>query len=212
VSFLKNIKSHLSGAAHAGAGSHERCRLIVGLGNTGERYSATRHNAGFMAVDALASELSQNNWRSRFDSLVAEKKLELAGASTLVVLAKPQTMMNLSGRAVKGLMKHYGLSLDELCVIHDDIDLPPGALRIKSGGGHGGHNGIRDIIAAVGADFARIKVGVGGPPGRMVSAAYVLQQIKGNDLEEFRIDASRGAEAALYLLEHTLIEAQNHFN
>jgi len=213
MSFFQNIRSQLAGGAGGGAGAGvERCRLIVGLGNPGERYGNTRHNAGFFAVDAVASEFDVGNWRARFDSIVAEKKLELAGVGTLLVLAKPQTMMNRSGRAVKGLLKHYGLALDELCVLHDDIDLPPGSLRVKDGGGHGGHNGIRDIISTVGADFVRIKIGVGGPPGRMDSADYVLQPLKGEGLEEFRVDTARGGEAAAFLLEHTLVETQNHFN
>jgi len=211
VSLFQNIRSQLAGGGGVG-GEVERCFLLVGLGNPGERYSNTRHNAGFFALDAVALEFGAGNWRARFDSIVAEKKLELAGVGTLLVLAKPQTMMNRSGRAVKGLMKHYGLTLGELCVLHDDIDLPPGTVRVKDGGGHGGHNGIRDIISTVGPDFIRVKIGVGAPPGRMDSADYVLQPLKGEALEEFRIDAARGGEAAAFLLEHTLIEAQNRFN
>ena len=208
MGFFKDIKSQLSGG---GAGV-ERCRLIVGLGNPGDRYGNTRHNAGFLAVDALSAEFGADNWRARFSSVVAEKKVSLAGVDTLLVLAKPQTMMNRSGTAVKGLLKHYGLGLEDICVLHDDIDLPPGALRIKDGGGHGGHNGIRDIISAVGADFVRVKIGVGSPPGRMDSADYVLQPLKGEGLEELRIDAGRGGEAAAYLLQHSLTETQNQFN
>lgn len=190
----------------------EQSYLVVGLGNPGERYQATRHNAGFLAVDALAQELGATNWRLRFDSLVVEKKLTLLGVPTLLVIAKPQTMMNCSGRAVKGLTKHYHLSPEHVFVIHDDIDLPWGALRIKAGGGHGGHNGIRDLIATSGPDFVRIKMGVGSPPGRMDSADYVLQQLKGTTLEELHTAAAEAAEAARFLLEHTLIEAQNRFN
>lgn len=189
-----------------------QCRIIAGLGNPGDRYASTRHNAGFLALDALASELDAHNWRARFESMVTEKAVSLAGEHILVVLAKPQTMMNLSGRAVKGLLSHYKVDSKALIVLHDDIDLPPGSLRIKSGGGHGGHNGIRDIISAIGPDFTRIKVGVGSPPGRMDSAAYVLQSLKGEPLEELRVDAARAAEAARHLLEHGLVEAQNRFN
>jgi len=190
----------------------EQLWVVAGLGNPGDRYSTTRHNAGFIAADALAAELGIAKWRARFESLVAEHRLTLNGAPALLVLAKPQTMMNRSGRAVKGLLKHYGVGLESLIVIHDDIDLPCGTLRIKSGGGHGGHNGIRDIIGAVGAEFTRIKTGVGSPPGRMDSADYVLQLLKGELLEELRIDAARASDAALYLMEHDLIQAQNHYN
>jgi len=212
MGFFKDIKSQLAGGAGAWGVGVERCRLIVGLGNPGDRYVNTRHNAGFLAVDALAREYGADNWRARFSSMVAEKKLVLDGVSTLLVLAKPQTMMNRSGTAVKGLLKHYDLTLADICVLHDDIDLPPGSLRVKDGGGHGGHNGIRDIISAVGAEFVRVKIGVGGPPGRMDSADYVLQPMKGDSLEELRIDAGRGGEAAAYLLQHTLTETQNQFN
>ncbi len=209
MALLKNIKDRLGGIAAAEAGL---CRIVVGLGNPGDRYASTRHNAGFMAVDALASELGSANWRLRFESLVLEKKLTLADEQLFIVLAKPQTMMNRSGRAVKGLLKHYGVDLASLIVVHDDIDLPEGTLRIKHGGGHGGHNGIRDIVAAVGAEFTRIKVGVGGPPGRMDSADYVLQVLKGDTLEELRVDATRAAEAARCVLERGITEAQNRFN
>jgi PTH1 family peptidyl-tRNA hydrolase len=211
LALLDNIKARFAGSA----GEGESCRIVVGLGNPGERYAATRHNAGFFAVDALAEEFGSDNWRVRFDSLVAEKRVMLAkeqGGRTLLVLAKPQTMMNSSGRAVKGLLKHYKTGLESLIVVQDDLDLPPGALRIKKGGGHGGHNGIRDIIAQVGADFIRIKIGVGKAPGRMDSFEYVLQQLKGESLEELRVDAARGADATRFLLEHDLTETQNRFN
>ena len=211
---LDNIKARLtnSPSGSADARDTERCFIVVGLGNPGDKYANTRHNAGFIALDALASEYGLNNWRPRFDSLVTERRISLAGEPVLLVLAKPQTMMNLSGRAVKGLLKHYKAGLDELIVIHDDIDLPPGALRLKASGGHGGHNGIRDIVATSGANFTRIKVGVGGAPGRMDSANYVLQPLKGNALEEFTIDSARAAEAAVCFMEKGLIEAQNRFN
>ena len=223
MSLIDNIKKRLSGESGESRMSGESrdglavdaddcCRLIVGLGNPGERYTTTRHNAGFWAIDSLADKLDVDNWRPGFDSLYAEKKIKLGDESLRLVLAKPQTLMNLSGRAVKGLLKHYKLDLEELCVIQDDIDLDSGVLRVKLGGGHGGHNGIRDIIAAVGSDYIRIKIGVGAPPGRMDSADYVLQQLKGDALEEFQIDTSRAADAALFLLEHTLTETQNQFN
>ena len=217
MSLISNIKNRLSGerlsqSSGSSFGKTDRCCLVVGLGNPGERYAPTRHNAGFRAVDALAAEFGADNWRLRFESLVAEKKIRLDSESLLLVLAKPQTMMNRSGRAVKGLLTHYELKPEELCVIQDDIDLAPGVLRLKLGGGHGGHNGIRDIISAIGPDFMRIKIGVGAPQGRMDSADFVLQQLKGEAFEEFCIDTSRAAEAAHYLLQHSLTETQNRFN
>jgi PTH1 family peptidyl-tRNA hydrolase len=217
LAFLDNIKARLAGDAAGGSGTSQT-RIVVGLGNPGERYAATRHNAGFLAVDAVTAELDVSNWRARFDSLVAEKRVDFSGGEeghserTLLVLAKPQTMMNSSGRAVKGLLKHYKLDPESLIVVQDDLDLPPGALRIKEGGGHGGHNGIRDIIAEVGAGFIRVKIGVGRAPGRMDSFDYVLQQLKGTGLEELRVDAARAADATLFLLKHGLTETQNRFN
>lgn len=186
----------------------------MGLGNPGKRYSSTRHNAGFLAVEALAQELDAHNWRTRFDSLVAEKSIVLAdkGKPSLVIFAKPQTMMNRSGSAVKGLLKHYDVEPEALVVLHDDINLPAGTLRIKQGGGHGGHNGIRDIIALIGVEFSRVKIGVGSPPGRMDSAHYVLQNLRGKTFEGLKIDTVHAAEAALILLKKGLTEAQNQFN
>ncbi len=189
-----------------------QCHLVVGLGNRGDQYAATRHNAGFMAADALAAEYGATNWRLRFDSLVAEKQVSLSGIKSVLVIVKPQTFMNNSGGAIKGLLRHYGLQTEQLCVIHDDIDLPPGTLRLKFGGGHGGHNGIRNIITATSANFTRIRIGVGSPPGRMDSADYVLQQLKGVPLEELRTSAAEAADAAAFLLTHSLQEAQNRFN
>lgn len=209
LAFFDNIKARLAGDA---AGEAEPCSVVVGLGNPGDRYATTRHNAGFLALDVLASELDAGNWRARFESMVAEKHVVLAEERTLLSLAKPQTMMNRSGRAVKGLLKHYKVGPEALIVLHDDIDLPSGIVRIKSGGGHGGHNGIRDIVAALGAEFTRIKIGVGSPPGRMDCADYVLQPLKGDTLEDLRVNAARAAEATEYLLRHTLLEAQNYFN
>ena len=209
MAFFDNIKARLTGNT---AGDSKPCRIVVGLGNPGKRYSDTRHNAGFLATQTLAEELGATNWRARFESLVSEKTISLAHEETLLVIAQPQTMMNRSGRAVKGILKHYQVGPEALVVIHDDIDLEPGRLRIKDGGGHGGHNGIRDIVALVGAEFIRIKVGVGGPPGRMDSADYVLQVLKGDNLEEFRVDTARASDAARFLLDHSLIDAQNKYN
>lgn len=213
MSYFKDILAHAKNLAPGASKPTESRCVIVGLGNPGERYAATRHNAGFIALDVFAQEYNAaDNWRARFDSLVSEKKAQFDGEDIMLALAKPQTMMNKSGSAVKGLLKHYGLKTDGLIVVHDDIDLPPGTLRVKFGGGHGGHNGIRDIIDAVGADFYRVKVGVGEAPGRMDSADYVLQRLKDKDLEELCIDAARGADAVKSLLENGLEKTQNLYN
>ncbi len=130
--------------------------LIVGLGNPGPEYATTRHNVGFMAVDAMAGDVT---WKKEKDALTA--KAEIAGHP--VIFAKPQTFMNDSGRAVLALMTFYKLPLENLVVIHDDMDLKNGDMRQKVGGGSAGHNGIKSIDAAVGREYKRIRIGIGHP-------------------------------------------------
>ena len=130
--------------------------LIVGLGNPGPEYATTRHNVGFMAVDAMAGDVT---WKKEKDALTA--KGEIAGHP--VIFAKPQTFMNDSGRAVLALMTFYKLPLENLVVIHDDMDLKNGDMRTKIGGGSAGHNGIKSIDAAVGREYKRIRIGIGHP-------------------------------------------------
>jgi PTH1 family peptidyl-tRNA hydrolase len=225
--------------------THSSIRLIVGLGNPETKYMATRHNAGFLALDVLAAELKAQAScyeRMRCNAAVTElsnlqlleqdgapqgveatgtpskqglfAKLTHGGAhdEKLLVLAKPQTYMNRSGQSVKGLLRDYGLHLTQLLVIHDDLDLPAGTLRIKQGGGHGGHNGLRSIIELCGADFARIKIGIGRPPGSMPSDRYVLQELRADALEELKCDAARATEPARIILTEGLVAAQNRFN
>jgi len=183
--------------------------LIVGLGNPGREYANTRHNAGWKAVDAMASELGARYWKSACDALVASVK---HGDATLV-LAKPQTFMNLSGQAVKGLVKTYGVPLDHVLVIHDELDLEPGTLRVKVGGGHAGHNGLRSIHEKLGSgDYLRVRVGIGHPEGRKPAADYVLQELKGDSLEEFEVDCKRAADAALAVVDRGATAAMNEFN
>jgi PTH1 family peptidyl-tRNA hydrolase len=147
-------------------------RLLVGLGNPGSQYSGTRHNAGCWFLDGLAS-LQGVTWRKegRFQGEVA--KVRLAGADCW--LLKPATFMNHSGRSVAALANYYRLSVAEMLVAHDELDLSPGTLRLKQGGGHGGHNGLRDIIAAMGgAGFWRLRIGIGHPGHRDAVTPYVL--------------------------------------
>jgi PTH1 family peptidyl-tRNA hydrolase len=152
--------------------------LIVGLGNPGRRYNHNRHNVGFHCLDRLASA-----HQLTFD--VRQKRARLAlgqihGRS--VVLLKPRTFMNESGRAVAPAARFYQVLLERLLVIFDDLDLPQGAVRLRSKGGSGGHKGMRSIIAQLGAqDFPRVRVGIGRPPGRMDPAAYVLQDFSADE-------------------------------
>ena len=147
--------------------------IIVGLGNPEERYERTLHNAGFWFVDELARRFNgQFKYEKRFDAEVC--KVAIAGDD--IWLAKPQSYMNLSGRPVRSMLDYYNLAADTLLVAHDEIDLPPGTVRLKMGGGHGGHNGMRDVIRHCGRDFMRLRLGVGHPGHKDQVTSYVLKK------------------------------------
>lgn len=150
----------------------EPIKLIVGLGNPGREYEATRHNAGFWWVDELARNNGANFRNdSKFHGLVARTALH----GHEVHLLKPQTFMNVSGRAVVALALFYKILPDQILVVHDELDLPPGSAKLKLGGGHGGHNGLKDIIAHLGTkDFWRLRIGIGHPGERSEVVNYVL--------------------------------------
>ena len=147
-------------------------KLIVGLGNPGPEYLMTRHNAGFWFVDALANKLSLNfSPDKKFQAEVCRYQ----SGSTDCWLCKPQTYMNDSGAAVQALMNYYKLAIDQVMVVHDEIDLMPGTTRLKKGGGHGGHNGLGDIIQRTGSsEFLRLRIGVGHPGSKDKVVPYVL--------------------------------------
>lgn len=148
-------------------------RIIAGLGNPEEEHERTLHNAGFWFADALAQKYGGAfRYEKKFDAEYC--RLNLHGEN--VWLVKPQSFMNLSGGPVRSVLDYYRLSTDKLLVAHDDIDLPPGTVRLKKGGGHGGHNGIRDVIGHCGADFMRLRFGVGHPGDKDRVTGYVLQQ------------------------------------
>ena len=147
--------------------------IIAGLGNPEERYERTLHNAGFWFVDELARrDGSQFKYEKRFDADVC--RVKIAGGD--VWLVKPQSYMNLSGGPVRALLDYYRLSAEHLLVAHDEIDLPPGTVRLKLGGGHGGHNGLRDLIQHCGRDFMRLRLGVGHPGQKDQVTGYVLKK------------------------------------
>ncbi len=145
--------------------------LIVGLGNPGRRYQGNRHNIGYMVLNQLAKDAGISLNRLQQKALVGTGLM----AGRRIILAKPQTFMNLSGDSVGLLMHYYKISLSNLLVIYDEIDLPFGAIRIREQGGSGGHNGMKSIIKVLGSDFSRLRLGVGRPAGKMDPAAYVLQ-------------------------------------
>ena len=152
--------------------------LIVGLGNPGRGYAFNRHNIGFMAVDRLAARHGIDLKRVQSKAIVGNGRV----ADRAVILAKPQTFMNLSGGAVGSLAGYYRVPLGNLLVVYDELDIPFGVLRLREKGGAGGHNGMRSIIAQMGNEFARLRLGIGRPPGRMDPAAYVLQDFGRDEL------------------------------
>ncbi len=154
-------------------------RLLVGLGNPGPRYAGNRHNIGYMVVDAIAARHGLARWRRRFHGLVSEG---LVGGER-VLLLKPETYMNDSGRAVAEAMRFYKLEPSDLVVFHDEIDLAPAKVRVKAGGGTAGHNGLRSIGAHIGSDFRRVRMGVGHPGVRELVEFYVLQDFPKADRE-----------------------------
>ncbi len=148
-------------------------RIIAGLGNPEDKYERTLHNAGFWFVDALADKYGGAfRYEKKFDADYC--RIKLHGED--IWLVKPQSYMNLSGGPIRGLMDYYRLQVSNLLVAHDEIDLPPGTTRLKSGGGHGGHNGLRDIINHCGAEFVRLRLGVGHPGDKSQVTNYVLKR------------------------------------
>ena len=153
--------------------------LIVGLGNPGAQYARNRHNVGFMAADAIHRRNGFPGWRRRFSSEVAE--MPLGGDKCLIL--KPQTYMNVSGRAVQEAARFYKLDVADIVVVHDEVDLAPGKFRMKAGGGTAGHNGLRSISAAIGEGFRRLRIGVGHPGVKELVPNYVLHDFAKDDSE-----------------------------
>lgn len=153
--------------------------LIAGLGNPGREHSKNRHNIGFMVVDRLAAENGISLGKVQSKAVTGSGRI----AGKPVILAKPQTYMNRSGDSIGPLADYYRIPLENILVIYDELDLPFGALRMRQGGGSGGHNGMRSIINHLGADFPRMRLGIGRPPGRMEPADYVLRDFRGQEVE-----------------------------
>lgn len=183
--------------------------LIVGLGNPGREYSQTRHNIGFMLLDRLAVKLGVRFSRVQNRALVTRADYK----NCRLILAKPQTYMNLSGQAVSALQRFYKIPLDNLMVTYDEVDLPFGTLRLRPKGGSAGHRGMRSIIQHLASeDFPRLRLGVGRPPGRMQAADYVLQDFAKDELAELPFMLDTGVEALLVYLSEGIEAAMNHYN
>lgn len=191
-------------------------RMVAGLGNPGEEYANTRHNAGFKTVDELARRAGVSYWKNQLGAEVATTKVrdtEAEGGVREVVLVKPQSFMNTSGGPISKLCREYGIKPEEVLVVHDELDIPEGDVRVKVGGGHAGHNGLRSIIDKLGSrDFSRIRTGIGEPPGRMPTADFVLKQLRGKDAEAFDDTVMRAADACELALAQGVIYARDHVN
>jgi PTH1 family peptidyl-tRNA hydrolase len=185
--------------------------LVVGLGNPGPGYAATRHNVGQMVLDELASRGRLTFKTHKTNATVAEGRLAPGGPR--FVLAKPNTYMNVSGGPVSQLLRFYSLDPSHLIVVQDELDIPFDTLRLKSGGGHGGHNGVRDVIAAIGTgDFTRVRVGVGRPPGSQAAADHVLKAFSAAERKTLPILISDAADAVEQIAAEGITAAQNRFH
>ncbi len=183
--------------------------LIAGLGNPGPSYAGNRHNAGAMAADVLAARTGARFRASKFRAVAAEGQLAGFG----VIIVKPLTFMNDSGVAVAGISGYYRLGAGQVVVIHDELDLPFGAVRLKRGGGDNGHNGLRSVTAHLGTrEYYRVRIGIGRPPGRMDPAAYVLRDFAVPERAELPLLLDRAADAVEMLLADGLAAAQNAFH
>lgn len=183
--------------------------LIIGLGNPGREYVQTRHNIGFMLIDRLIIRLNARGMRLQSKAIVVTAQYE----DKRIVLAKPQTFMNLSGQSIQGLVHFYKLSLDKVLIIHDDLDLPLGTIRMRPGGGAGGQKGVKSAINQLGTnEFARLRLGIDRPPGRMDPADYVLQDFSQREIQTLSATLDRATEATMTWVSDGLNVAMNKFN
>lgn len=183
--------------------------LLIGLGNPGREYRASRHNFGFMLVDRIAVRLNARGMKMQSKAIVMDARHD----ERKLILAKPQTYMNLSGRSVQGLIHFYKLPLSNVMILSDDLDLPFGTIRIRASGGPGGQRGLSSVLEQLGTkDVPRLRLGIGRPPGRMDPAAYVLQDFSREELKLLSEILDRGADAALEFVANGLNSAMNKFN
>ena len=183
--------------------------LVIGLGNPDDEYGGTRHNAGAMVVARLAERAGAKLRRSRNRAQVAE----IRDGDERVVLARPTSYVNESGGPVSLLARWYKTPLERIIVVHDEIDLAAGKLQLRRGGGTAGHNGLKDIVKALGSpDFLRVRIGVGRPPGRKEAADYVLEPVPKRQAEDFAVLLERAADATMDLVHLPLERAQDRHN
>jgi PTH1 family peptidyl-tRNA hydrolase len=183
--------------------------MLVGLGNPGRKYELTRHNVGFMVIERIADENRIPMSQKKFESLVGQGVI----ADTKVILVKPQAFMNLSGTPVLRLSTYFGVTYDHILVIHDDIDLIFGQIKIKMKGGHGGHNGIRSIMDAFGCgDFPRIRIGIGRPGAEVGVTDHVLGKFFPEEIEYVQPLLKNASDAAMLIVDKGITKGMNQFN
>ncbi|KAM9864083.1 aminoacyl-tRNA hydrolase [Leucobacter sp. BZR 635] len=185
--------------------------LVVGLGNPGPKYEATRHNVGQMALDVLATRMSAKFSPHKTNSRVAEGRLVPGGPK--LILAKSNGFMNTSGGPVSALAKYFGVDPERVIVLHDELDLPFDSLKLKQGGGHGGHNGLRDIAKALGTpEFLRVRIGIGRPPGQQDPADFVLKPFASAERDTLAVLLEDAADASEMLVTDGLTATQQRFH
>lgn len=184
-------------------------KLIIGLGNPGVKYQFTRHNIGFLVLDALASDLNITANSKGFNSIFGKGKI----GDTPVLLAKPQAYMNLSGTAVRNLVEYFKYDVGDIIIIHDDLDLPFNTIRIKAGGGSGGHKGLISIIELLGsADFIRVRLGIGKPDDKELVESYVLQRFTEDELNLLPDIIAKACDAVTTIITSGIQHAMNKYH
>ena len=187
--------------------------LVVGLGNPGEEYAGTRHNAGFMVVDRLHHLCQGTPWQKKFRGLMSEGRDDAGGGAGRFLMLKPLTYMNVSGECARPAADFYKIPPENLVVVHDEMDLPMGTLKVKAGGGHGGHNGLRSLHQHLGPDYLRVRVGLGKPGGggdKVV--AHVLSGFSRQERDTMDVTVAEAADAVLLILRAGVQKAMNRFN
>lgn len=185
-------------------------KLIVGLGNPGKQYETTKHNIGFLVLDALAANLGLSFNKTKFKSIYAEGNI----GTEKVILVKPQTFMNLSGESVRPWMDYFDLTEEDVVIIYDDMDLPVGKIRLRIQGGHGGHNGVKSLIQHMGTkNFNRIRVGVGRPFPSQDVVSHVLSPFSKDTVDDMKSSIHQSVDAIKYWVnDKTFLETMNEFN
>lgn len=187
----------------------EAMKMIVGLGNPGAEYAATRHNVGFMFADALFARTDAANWREKFGANVAEARAD----GEKIILVKPLTFMNESGRAVRPLLDWYKIAPEDMAVAHDDMDLPVGLMRLRPKGGSGGHNGIKSLLTHVGSEnFARFRIGIGRPHEHRTTINHVLTTFDAEEAAKIKAAVDCLCDAALCFVKEGIDVTMNRYN